>query len=531
MASRRILIVGGGTAGWMTALLFQRAFDHFPITLVESSAVGTIGVGEGSTPALKAFMDAVGLAERDWMPACRATFKSGIAFRNWSTREGFGEYFHPFFSHFDRDHIKALAFNAQRRRAFRNVHAHPNAFAYSHYLAERKLCPITPYSFPFEVQYGFHFNAGLLGRFLKDRAIERGVICRDVHVTDVVLDAQGDISHLVAGDGEELHADFFVDCSGLKSLITGEALGTPRVSYAQALFNDRAVTLPTPVEDEVSTRTLATALDNGWTWKIPLQDRVGNGYVYSSRYCSPDEAEAELRAHLGVGPADGEATHLEFRVGRAQSVWNRNSLAVGLSQGFLEPLEATALALVQLTIARFVRHYTAGGFSNRFADRLNREIADAFDSVKDYLHTHFLTSDREDTKYWRDCRRNSGAVSARLKRIFEVWFANGNLAQALEDTGLDRHYKINSWIYILSGMGIFPPAGDLEPADPRDLERVPMAAIADFLERCSLNHIPQREALESMRAGREPLADERKTPAAEDEALATLPGLDFGLSS
>jgi hypothetical protein len=390
---------------------------------------------------------------------------------------------------------------------------------------------LTPYAFPFEVQYGFHFNAGLLGEFLRKKGVARGIQCREAHVEDVVLTDDGEVSHLLTKDGERLEADFFVDCSGFGSLITGKALETPFESYADALFNDRAVTLLTDAEAEASTQTVSAALGNGWAWRIPLRDRVGNGYVYSSRHCSEEQAEAELRRYLGLAPGLGEARHLSMRVGRAATFWNRNTLAVGLSQGFLEPLEATALALVQLTVTQFARLYTAGNGSDQHADTFNQVIAAAFDGVKDYIHTHFLTTDREDTPYWRDCRHNQGAASGRLLHVLDTWNRMGDLDEALKSTGLNRHYKLNSWLYILSGMGLFPPADKLAPASQQELKLVPMDSIREFFERLTLNHVSQQEAFGLMQMGNQPFADSRRSQVSGDEALARLLGLDFAVSA
>lgn len=528
MTSQKFVILGGGTAGWMTALLFQRAFPGCLITLIESQSIGTIGVGEGSTPALKSFLDAIGVAEADWMPRCKATYKSGITFDGWSTAQGFENYFHPFLTQFDRDHVKALQHNSLLRRSGCSVHAHPDLFCYSHYLAQRRLCPIPPYAFPFEVQYGYHFNAGLLGEYLKEIGVARGIRVEECRIVDVVLDGQGDVSHLLGADGRHFDADFFVDCSGFSALIVGAALKVDEVSYAEALFNDRAVTIPTGKEAEASTQTVATALRNGWAWRIPQQDRVGNGYVYSSRYCSDAEAEAELRSHLNISQQQGEARIVRFRTGRVTSVWNRNTLAVGLSQGFLEPLEATALALVQLTISRFVKHFQEGGSTNANAEKLNQEIAAAYDGVKDYIHTHFLISNRDDTQYWRDCRNNASAVSPGLRSVIECWFAGGDLAATLQATGLGRHYKLNSWLYILAGMGLFPPEDKLVAAKEDDLRKVPVEEIREFFERCSSNHMPQLEALEMLSKGVQPHAE---SIAAYPDALERLTGLEFGVSA
>ena len=525
----RFLILGGGTAGWMAALLLNRAFPDANVSLIESSSIGTIGVGEGSTPALKSFLAAVGIPEHSWMPACEATYKSGIEFRDWSTAPGFESYFHPFLTHFDRDHIKALNFNALLRRSGRSVDAHPDQFCYSHYLANRQLCPVTPYAFPFEVQYGYHFNAGLLAKKFKEVALERGVEWRDCKISDVALSDTGDVSHLLTDDGQQLDADFFIDCSGFASLITTKTLGVPYRSYSDALFNDRAVTLATEGEVTVSTQTTAAALANGWAWRIPQQNRVGNGYVYSSHFCSEEQAEGEFLDYLKVNRPDVELRHISFETGRVETVWNKNTLAVGLSQGFLEPLEATALALVQLTLAKFVREYAANGLTSRGSETLNREVAEAFDGVKNYLQTHFLLSNREDSDYWRACRANSAAMSSELKAVLECWFARGDLAKVLEETGLGRHYKFNSWLYILTGMGIFPPEEKLSAASVEEISKVPLEDIRQFFSKLTLNHLDQYEAFERLARGEE-LSDPRER-AAQQDPLEELLGLGFAVSN
>jgi hypothetical protein len=528
-APTRFLILGGGTAGWMSALLLQRAFPMSSVTLVESTVIGTIGVGEGSTPALASFFDAVGIAEHEWMPACGATYKSGIRFSGWSTLAGFESYFHPFLTQFDRDHIRALAFNAALRRSGVAVHAHPDLFCYSSYLADRALCPVPPYRFPFEVQYGYHFDAARLGAFMRDVAISRGVRRVEGLVNRVRRTEAGDVGALELIGGTRESADFFIDCSGFTSLITAAELAVPYHSYADALFNDRAVTLPQSSDGPTSTQTVSTALSSGWLWHIPQQERVGNGYVYSSTHRSDEEAASELINHLG-GTLDPASTRtLKFTTGRVATVWNRNTLAVGLSQGFLEPLEATALALVQLTLARFIRYWREGGGTDRFASRLNAEIADAYENVKDYLHIHYLTSSRDDSEYWRACRSNGSAISAKLKAVIEAWLKGGDIAPVLNETGLGRHYKLNSWIYLLSGMGLYPRPHATTLPTSDDLRKVPIETIRDFFERCTLNHRTQVAALARLRSGLP--AEEGARTVDADAALDRLLGLDFASSA
>lgn len=524
-AAPAILILGGGTAGWMSALLLQRAFPGARISLIESSRVGTIGVGEGSTPALKSFFDAVGIAEEQWMSACAATFKSGIRFDAWSRRSGFSSYFHPFYTQFDRDHVRGLDFNAALRRSGHDVHAHPDAFCYSAYLAKRRLCPIPPANFPFEVQYGYHFHSGRLAAFMKEVAIGRGVVWRDCDIASVERDREGNVASLVSNAGEVYPADFFIDCSGFAALIARGALGVGFCSFDDTLFNDRAVTLATPREAVVSTQTRATALGGGWAWHIPQQDRVGNGYVYSSRHSSDDKAAHDLCQHLALCGKEGDLRVIRFATGRLDKVWTRNCLAVGLAQGFLEPLEATALALVQLTLARFIRYCQTMPDPTTAAARLNADVADAFDGVKDYIHTHYLTSDRDDTDYWRECRSNGGGASDRLKFVLETWFRGGALREALHETGLGKHYKFNSWIYLLAGMGIYPPPSELKPASSDILRKIPLDAIEEFFTRCASNHCSQIDALARLGAG-EP-AEPRATPRRDRNALDQMLGLDF----
>ncbi|HEU5284981.1 MAG TPA: tryptophan halogenase family protein, partial [Sphingomicrobium sp.] len=335
-----ILILGGGTAGWMAANLFQNRWGALGtrVALIESSEIGIIGVGEGSTPQLKAFFDTIGISEQEWMPRCNATYKAGIGFAGWSDRPGFESYFHPFPTTADERTAHKFFYNTRARRTGRDVWAHPDRFFLNSAIARERRAPVAPPDAPHQASYGYHFDAVLLGRDLKDIATGRGVEHVDAKIASVELGEDGDVAALVAGDGRRFEADFFVDASGFRALIVEQALGEPRRSFAANLFNDRAVVVPTPLPDEgPGSRTLATAKSAGWIWHIPLTNRIGNGYVYASRYIERDDAAAELRAHLGLA-ADAEVRHLEMRVGRVDRSWVRNCLAIGLAQGFLEPL-------------------------------------------------------------------------------------------------------------------------------------------------------------------------------------------------
>ena len=498
MKKKKMIIVGGGTAGWMAALMLQKAVgDLWSIELVESSKRGIIGVGEGSTPALKSFFDEVGISEREWMPACSATYKTGITFDRWSKKPGFESYFHPFYSYFDRDHAKALIHNSLVRRSGKNVHAHPNVFAYNHYLSEQKLCPVAPYHFPFEVQYGYHFDAGLLAQFLKKIALARGVVHRDTLITGVTLNRSGNISTVSDESGEEFAADWFVDCSGFAALLIGDALKTPFKSYADTLWNDRAVTLAMPPEKEPSCETVSTALKSGWAWRIPLQSRVGYGYVYSSRYTSTEEAEAELREHAGAD-ASVDARHLSMKIGRRELHWVKNCVAVGLSQGFIEPLEATSLALTQQTISRFINAFKYGNTDQGFRDIFNQSVNKSYDDVRDYISVHFLINSRSDSRYWIDNREKPGPTSREISAVFNCWFDSGDLPGLLKHLKIDGAYSNHSWHYILCGMGLFPDENGLAPPSQEDIDRVNLENFRQFFNRCALNHQPHGEFLNSL---------------------------------
>ena len=454
----RILIVGGGTAGWMSAILMAQAWGDRAgeISLLESSDIGIIGVGEGSTPKMHKFFDRIGVAESEWMPACNATYKCGIRFPAWSTRKGYKSYYHPFFSISDDATIRAFAENVAVRRENYDVHAHPDAFFVSNYLAQQKLAPTPDPSFEYQTEYAYHFDSGLIGQFLKEKSLALGVKHLVDTVTEVTRKENGDIAGVRTEKYGLLEADLFVDCTGFAAVLTSKTLDVPFLSYADSLFNDRAVALPTELDEgALPSQTISGALKYGWAWKIPLTNRFGNGYVYSSRFVTEDEAERELREHTGVGDADVEARHLKMRIGRAASSWNQNALAVGLSQGFIEPLEATALMIVQDTIENFIQRYEAGGFTPQYRDEFNTKINLIFDSIKDYVFMHFKLNSRNDTDYWVECRENENA-SESVRQILDVWNGGGDLLAELRRQGPRLAYSPTSWFCILAGMGQFP---------------------------------------------------------------------------
>lgn len=480
--AKKILIVGGGTAGWMAANLIVSRWDDVDVCLLESQEIGIIGVGEGSTPHLKFFFDTVGLAESEWMPRCNATYKNGISFSGWSSIPGYESYFHPFPAQTDDMLTVPIFFNNISARMHGHcVEAHPDHFFLETYLTKNNLGPIPNETFPFGVGYGYHFDATLLGRFLAEKAVSKGVKRNFGTMTEVVLGQDGAITSVRLDDDSMLDADFFIDCSGFKSLLMQNALKTSYKSFKDNLFNNAAVVMPTAITGVLPPETKSTALSNGWAWKIPLTNRFGNGYVYSTDYITPEQAEIELREHLGMLDSDTAARHLQMKVGRVEKHWEKNCLAVGLSQGFIEPLEATALALSLETITRFMKHYENGAYTNKFENLFNEEINTKFDGVRDYIVCHYKVSQRQDTDYWRDNAANTN-LSESLKKILNLWWSSKDFSKDMYMNNLVGSYQPKSWACLLAGYGVFPPVKSGDYKSAHDLDQ-----LADFIRRCGLN--------------------------------------------
>ena len=495
---RRILVVGGGSAGWMTALILARSLieQGVEITLVESPTVGIIGVGEGSTPWLRGFFDSLGIEEAEWMPECHATYKCGITFDGWSTKPGRGSYFHPFASMLDNLTMTQFVSNTDARIRGADVCADPDRFFIAARLAAKNLAPKPDEHFPFDIWHGYHFDAVLLGQFLQKKALQRGVRHQTAHVTQANLNEQGAIASVSTQEGTTIGADLFVDCSGFAGLLINQALKTPFVSFSENLFNDAAVAMPTPIGDTVPSETVSTAMRHGWAWKIPLTSRFGNGYVYSSQFCSADQAETELRQRLGLLDSDTPARHLKMRIGRVTQHWNKNCVAVGLSQGFIEPLEATALLFIQQTATAFVDCLEQGDLSDAAQARFNARVNEHFEGTRDYIVTHYKTNSRSDTEYWRANAANLN-LSEPLKQLLNLWMSGNSIAPAVRKQTLGRGYPVFSWYSIMAGMGIFPDAKDLHPPTAQEVT-YGVAEIDNLLERSAANYRDHREVLSNI---------------------------------
>ncbi|MFN4113152.1 MAG: tryptophan halogenase family protein [Sphingomonadaceae bacterium] len=486
-APPRVIVLGGGSAGWITACLLHHALAPRggSVTVVESPDIGIIGVGEGSTPQLKAFFDLLGIAEDEWMARCDATYKLGIRFSGWSERPGFASYFHPFPGPVDLHSEPAFVHNCALARRGLAVPAHPDQWFLATRLAQLGKAPHPAPAFPFAPSYGYHFDAFKLGAFLREWAAARGIIHRPLTVAGVEHSANGDLAALLCEDGERIVGDLFVDCSGFRSVLAQEALGAEFLPFAENLFNDRAVVLPTAHTGPALPQTDAVAMKAGWRWSIPLTSRVGNGYVYSSRYLPDDAAEAELRAALGQEQTGQPARFLQMKVGRVRDSWHRNCLATGLAQGFIEPLEATALHIVIVTALEFVQAYEAGGYTAQHREAFNRSIAARYEGIRDYIVAHYRLNQRSDTAYWRDNAAND-RLSDPLKAMITAWFRHEDMEQALAQSYDRAYYPGLSWHCLFAGYGTFPAPDRMQPL-PAGTRAADHAAVAAMLDACALN--------------------------------------------
>ena len=455
---KNIVILGGGSAGWMAANLIALRLKKFAIkiTVIESSKKGTVGVGEGSTPYLREFFEQLNIPEYEWMPACNATYKCGIRFPDWAPASEQSSYFHPFYS--DADGTLAQQFFSQcnNRRQGHAAATNPDDYFITTYLANNKKAPKADVTLEGELTYGYHFDAVLLGEFLRAHAIKLGVHHIDDEVTDIICNKAGDIAILQTEKSGPIRGDFFVDCSGFNGLLIQQTLGEKIQSFQDYLFNDSAVAIQTPHDNlnSLMCETESKATKHGWTWHIPLMNRMGNGYVYSSAHISKEQAEQELRELLGEQAEGKSALHLKWQPGRIEQHWKQNCVAIGLSQGFLEPLEAPMLYIIQRSIEEFIAHLIKGQLSSRFSSDFNDKINQIIDGTKDYLQAHYKLNTRQDSEYWRQCRDNP-VMSDTLSDLLSAWQSTDNFDQALQTHNDKLSYLKTSWYCLFAGKGAF----------------------------------------------------------------------------
>jgi tryptophan halogenase len=486
---KTITIVGGGTAGWMTAALLSKLLMRgFKIQLIESDEIGTIGVGEATIPAIRTFNQLAGIDEFEMVRATQATFKLGIEFVNWrdlghSYIHGFGKigqdllWLHPhqfwlkFAGRGEASHFDNYALNCVAAR--RNRFARPDG---------RNLgSPIS------DIDYAYHMDASLFARFLRAQAEARGVnrIEGRIVSTEVRSD-DGFLQSVRLADECEVGGDLFVDCSGMRALLIGDAMGVGFESWDKWLVCDRAQAVPCESVSPLTPYTRSTARESGWQWRIPLQHRIGNGHVYSSAHIGDDEAAKTLFANLDGKPL-AEPRVIRFTPGKRHKAWDKNVVAIGLSSGFLEPLESTSIHLIQTGILRLLALFPTEAFSTADIDEYNAQTDFEYRDIRDFIVAHYKVTNREDTPFWAYLKHmdvpDSLAARLDLFRSSGRFFVHGKA----------ELFREESWVQVLIGQGLAMRHDPMVDMVPDDEARAYLRDIEEVIGDCAEGMLPHGE--------------------------------------
>jgi tryptophan halogenase len=468
---RNIVIVGGGTAGWMAAAAFAQVLPREPtrIRLIESDEIGRVGVGEATIPPICTFNAMLRIDENEFLRSTQGSFKLAIQLVDW-TRIGHS-YFHPF-GEFGLD-IEGVQFH----QFWRKLHMQGDVPGIEEYCVPAVAARLGKFAQPAtdpaavasRLKYAYHFDASLYAAFLRNYAESRGVVRTEGAVRDVTLRGEdGFVEALLLESGERIEGDLFIDCSGFRGLIIEQALQAGYEDWSHWLPNDSAVAIQCESHGELTPYTRSTALPAGWQWRIPLQHRIGAGYVFSSRYLSDDEATATLLGNLESPPLV-QPRILRFTGGRRKKFWSRNCVALGLASGFLEPLESTSIHLIQVGITRLLALFPDKNFNFAEIDQYNRFMTSQYEGIRDFLVLHFKATERNDSAYWDYCRMMD--VPDSLKHKMELFRGQGRVFRYD-----DELFAEANWIAVLLGQNVLPASYDLLA------DRLDVASVKRYLE-------------------------------------------------
>jgi tryptophan halogenase len=474
-----VTIVGGGTAGWLTALMMQtmlnRRAEHpaVHVTLIESPNIPTVGVGEATVPGMPRLLQQMGINESEYMLRCNATFKCGVRFADWSVdKDGTPiTYLHPFNSaHYIEGLNPALHFHhfeASQGRTDLTDGLVPNKRFIERYRGPRQT-GAADYDSAFG--YAYHLDAGLFAQYLREVTLERGVTHILDDVKEVRLDERGFVSELELAERGTFPIEFVIDCSGFRGLIINKALGEPFVPWGHHLLCDRALAVQVPHTDieRLDPCTTSTALGAGWVWNVPLYTRIGTGYVFSSTHRSDDEAWDEFRQYLTAKGLDTskEPRAVSMRVGRTRNGWVKNCVAIGLSSGFVEPLESTAIYIIEMSARMLLHHFPDKAISPTLAKHYNAEMAALYDEILSFIVMHYVTSNRTDSQFWVDAREGVD-IPQPLQDSLEFWKYS---FPGPTDTAGQHLFNHWNYLFVLYAKGYFdgltfPQEGSVNRAD------------------------------------------------------------------
>jgi tryptophan halogenase len=441
---KRVVIAGGGTAGWIAAAaLIKQLSPLIDITLVESEEIGTVGVGESTIPTTRAFHGLLGIYEQAFLRASQATFKLGIEFENWN-RVG-DRYFHAFGT------VGKSVWMADFQHFWLEARNQGFGGDYTDYSLEAEAAKANRFETHDNapISYAYHLDATAYAKFLRGLAEPAGVKRVEGKIGKVVQNPEtGFVEALELESGARIEGDLFLDCTGFRALLSEQTLKTGFEDWSHWLATDAALAVQTEPVGPIVPYTRAIAHENGWRWRIPLQHRVGNGFVYCSDYMSEDEARAQFLAAIEGKPLF-DPRLLRFKAGMRKKSWNGNVIAMGLASGFIEPLESTSIHLIKIAVTRLIQNFPFGGVTDIVTERFNSQSRKEMEHVRDFIILHYAMTERDDSPFWRRCR-DMDIPASLAERI--ALFREAGLAYQ----GNDELFRIDSWIMVLLGQGVRP---------------------------------------------------------------------------